>query len=510
MDFASLREKIVEERDLVLFDEAVSCLKGGAWRAAYITTWLSIAESLKFKFYDMSTKDHEIKKKVIRKIEENEERGRPTDSLLITFAEEFGLITKEQKLKLEHIKTMRGIYAHPLNKAPSPSEVELAIELAVEIVLSQPALLKHAFVKDLVVSIFENHHYLDDNPEKIEKYAESTLNHINPVVFPYFFKLLIQNLDRISNDITKELFKRRGTIFLKTLLRKAKDVFSTDSWEVIELLHKYYSVVSNIFAHEEFWPLLNEYAQDAIVGYLLEPVQNGKIVNPSVENISKILDLYNLGKLTERHIERFMRVLEKCSIKTKMLAGIPIDWYIEQLITDLKSYNWYVQNSVIEVIETLGPEQINLLNNEILIELGRNVLQSADGGARKAEEFVMSLCKTRLNWSSFFIEGIFLETFINHNGKLRFKKYFRYAVAALLVTEKQDRERIINKAIELLKHASPKGWLTEKSFQNYLTFLQEGIEKTNGSRKVHLERFKSALEETKDRILKELDEEEGF
>ncbi|MGN8844765.1 hypothetical protein ACTNDN_18330 [Niallia sp. HCP3S3_B10] len=63
MDFNILKGKIVEDRDIILFDETVACLNGNALRAAYITNWISIAESLKFKFYDMSSRDHEIQKK---------------------------------------------------------------------------------------------------------------------------------------------------------------------------------------------------------------------------------------------------------------------------------------------------------------------------------------------------------------------------------------------------------------------------------------------------------------
>ncbi|WP_421927435.1 hypothetical protein [Lysinibacillus capsici] len=515
MDFDNLRDKIIEERDTILFEESVSCLKGNAYRAAYITNWISIAESLKFKFYDMSLRDNEIQKKVIGKIEDLEDKERPTDSLLIRSAEQFGLITKEQKLKLDHIKTMRGVYAHPLNSAPSKQEVELAIELSVNIVLSQPPLLKHAFVQDLVKSIFEKHHFLDDNLEKIKNYAEVTLNHINPTVFPYFFKLLIQNIDRVSVDFTKELFMRRGKVFLDVLLKKSiGDDFSTEIWKVNELLHSHSLIVANTFINEELWPFINETVQDSIVGYLIEPIKDGEIISPSIENIEKMLNLSSYNLLTERHIERLKHALERCSINKKMIAGVPFEWYQDELITELKSRNWYAQNPVIEVIENLGAEKINALDQDYLIDLGRNILQAADGGARDLIEFVQILFKRKDKWSSYLIEGIFLETFINNENKLRFKKYFKSAFLAVIATDKQERERIIYGAIEMLKKSSPKGWLTEKSFENNIQLLQDIFEKADKSenvviqeRKEIIQQFKIAFEETRDRILSEEEEE---
>jgi hypothetical protein len=507
MDYSLLRDRIVEERDKVLFDESVSCFHSNALRAAYITNWINIAESLKFKFYDMASRDHEINKKVISKIEDLEEKERPTDSLLIRAADEFGLITKEQKLKLEHFKTMRGVYAHPLSKAPSPNEVELAIELGVDIVLGQPALLKHAFVKELTTSIFEKHHYLDDNEEKIISAAENTINHINPVVFPYFFKLLIQNLDRISGDPTKDRFKKRGALFLEVLLNESVDTFSIESWKIVELLHVYPSIISDIFVDNHLWSIVREDVQDSILGYLIEPIKDEEIQSPSIENIKKILTLYNLDLLTERHIERFKTALDRCSVTKKMLADIPIGWYQNELITDLQSSNWYAQNPVIELIENLGPDNINPLGNEYLLELGRNVLQAADGGARRAEDFVTSLFKSSQNWSPYFIEGIFLETFINHKNKLRFKKYYRSGLKAVINLDKAERERIINSGIELLEQSSPKTWIREKAFEEYITYLKDGIDRLSGDKKEVLEKFKNVMEKTRDRIIAEDDEE---
>lgn len=514
MDFSILRNKIVEERDTILFDEAVSCLKGNALRAAYITNWISLAESLKFKFYDMSSKDNEIQKKVIGKIEDLESKERPTDSLLIRSAEEHGLITKEQKLKLEHFKTMRGVYAHPLSSAPSKHEVELAIELGVNIVLSQPPLLKHAFLQNLVLSIFEKHHYLDNNMEKITKFAESTLNHISPVVFPYFFKLLIQNLARISDDLTKELFVKRGEVFLDVLLKKSLgDDFLTEAWKVDELLHDHSSIVSNTLINEQFWPFVNEIVKDSVVGYLIEPIKDGKIQKPSIVNIEKMLNLFHLDMLTERHMERLKIALEKCSLNSKLLAGVPLEWYQEEFITDLKTHNWYAQNPVIDTIEALGCEKINDLDQDYLIELGRNILQAADGGARDAVAFVSSLKKVK--WSSYLIEGVFLETFINNENKLRFKKLFKSAFIAVLLLDKQERERIFIGAIEVLKHTTPKGWVSEKSFEKHIQILQEIImkaeESDNEAVKERLEiiqQFNHALEEAKVRILAEDEDED--
>lgn len=513
MDFDMLRSKIVEERDTILFDEAVICLNGGALRAAYITTWIATAESLKFKFYDMSSRDHEIKKKVISSIEDFEQKQKPTDSLLIRSAEDFGLITSEQRLKLEHMKSMRGVYAHPLSTAPSKNEVRLAIELSVNIVLSQPALLKHAFVSSLVTSIFENHHYLDDSTETVQNAATSTLNHIHPAVFSYFFKLLIENLNKISGDITKELFERRGSVFLDVLLKNPNNNFSDDLWQIDVLLHKYPLIITKVFVKKDYWSLLDESIKDSILGHLIEPIgKDGTFKTPSIDSLTSVLNLYNEDSLNDRHIERFKTALEKCSVTRKLSVGIPLEWYQEEFISDLKSSNWYAQNPVVEAIMTLGVEKINTLDSEYLIELGRNILQAADGGAREAEAFVSSLYNNEFKKSPYLVEGIFLETFINEDKRFRFKKYRLASLKAVLNAGEQETERIINNAIALLDGCSQKSWLfQEKTFEEYLEFLDKliGDERLQGVRRESIEKFNKMFKETRDRFKKEEEEEDA-
>jgi len=118
----SLRQEIPEAKDYPLYDEVVKCLSGGANRAAYILTWICIAESLRNKFVAMSTRDAEIGK-ILAKIEKAEQDERPTDRILLDNADKVGIISSVEQIKLDHIRVMRNIYAHPTGSAPNLDEV---------------------------------------------------------------------------------------------------------------------------------------------------------------------------------------------------------------------------------------------------------------------------------------------------------------------------------------------------------------------------------------------------
>src|SRR5438105_4220585 len=137
--------KVVSEQDTVLLKEAFACLQAGALRAAYITTWLAIAESLKQKFKVMSDRDSEIHK-IVQGIEEREEKEQAVDSYLLRKAKEIGILAPEDVARVGHIFTMRSIFAHPYHVAPSEEEVRAAMVIAVDSVLAYPPFLRHGYI----------------------------------------------------------------------------------------------------------------------------------------------------------------------------------------------------------------------------------------------------------------------------------------------------------------------------------------------------------------------------
>src|SRR6266511_3864282 len=60
-DLAALRERLrYPEVDGVLFDEAARCFEQGAYRAALVMTWLTIAEGLRYRFTVAAERDPEL------------------------------------------------------------------------------------------------------------------------------------------------------------------------------------------------------------------------------------------------------------------------------------------------------------------------------------------------------------------------------------------------------------------------------------------------------------------
>jgi len=103
---------------------------------------------------------------------------------------------------------------------------------------------------------------------------------------------------------------------------------------------------------------------------------------------------------------------------------------INQVIEELRSYNWYRQNPAIERLNTFGLEYNDDCSQQfkdMLFVLGRNILQSAIGSSGYAIEFIENLHSHINNWKtpikSALIDGILFEIFFDSKGMIRKKRF---------------------------------------------------------------------------------------
>ena len=102
---------------------------------------------------------------------------------------------------------------------------------------------------------------------------------------------------------------------------------------------------------------------------------------------------------------------------------------MDEYITQLKTYNWYVQNpSINKLMELSSLDFENTQENrDSFFVLGRNILQSAEGSSGSAITFMENLYSYINSWKSDFkkalVDGMLYEVFFNGDGKIRPKGF---------------------------------------------------------------------------------------
>lgn len=421
--FQDLRSKILDEADCVMFDEAAKCLFAEAYRAAYIVAWISAAQSLRRKFATMAERDDEMGR-VFRDIQVLEKQDNPIDRFVLTQAEKVGMIAPDEAKKLGHVRQMRNIYAHPTGAGPTRLEVAAALDIVVSAVLSRPPLLRHGYVVGLVTSLFESRHFLDDVPTRVRDFAVGVSRRLHPDVLPYLFERLAERVERVVDDPESGLYLRRALEFGAAVLDENNPDLSAAQWSIMQLIQRRPRGSALLFSTPKPWRTLPDQARDMVLGHLVEPVGGTTILPPTPLGLRRARALAVANVLTGRQSERVKQATDRSPYAALRELEVPLSEYAPRLIADLRSHNWYVQNPAAETLRDAGPQGCAEVETHIQEQIGRNVLQAADGTAMNAESLILSILQGGEVWPRTFVEGLVLEGLVNDDGKFRLKERY--------------------------------------------------------------------------------------
>lgn len=420
IDLAKYKRKILAKEDKLLFTEVEKCAKAGALRAAYILTWIACAESFKRRFKEAAKRDGNAGS-VVGQIKTLESQQKSVDKYILDEAEKYGFIDAATKAKLSNVFTFRCIYAHPYEDAPTEEELLNAISIVVANVLSQPVRLKEGFISAQIKEIFGNKNFLDDLQGPVEAYAEEILPRVSPDCYEYMLNSLFKELDKTAKDASLALYTRRGTWITRILIKECLPIFPKGDWH--NLVNQYTTTAPLVLSRTEIFGDIGKKAQDSLVGHLLSAAPK----SPSV--LKPLEKLFEEDCLSDRHKERFFAFIEKFeqpfysakSADKIKASGLKLKTCFSPIIAHLKSSNWYTQNPVALMVSNAEPEQIKDLSDAEQEELGRNILQSCDGGAGESYACLTSIALNANAWPYQFIYGVLVECFVNEENKFRFK-----------------------------------------------------------------------------------------
>jgi len=468
-DWDSLAQRVVNDQDRVLFQEAVRAACASALRAAYITLWLACAESLKRKFKEASQFD-DTATKIVAEISDKESKQQAVDAYILTKAKEYGFVSEAEFNQLESIYKQRCIYGHPYEQAPLAEQIIAAARTVVEFVLNQPTKLRHGYLSRQVDLICGDKTFLDDHPAAIDGYVHIVYTRSTADIHLWFLQKLWKQAAAFMDDPSMGLYVRRVVWFSWAFLKRCDDAFFM-AWDVVQDLTQY-PFVSHVLATPDLFPKISDHAQDIVVGNLLETAKSQASILTTIEA------LLTSNLLTSRQKERFSATIADIPLPVIASSGIRPTLYVRRIIEALKTHNWYEQNPAIDVIREIGPSGIKSLSADQQRELGNNVLQAAEGNANNAISFLTEIGRVDAKWPEAFVEGIVSETLVNEDNKLRFKtKQALKAFLCLRAVPKKKRKDIISRLADRLRSSTPKyQWSMNYEREEFVGIIDRAIE----------------------------------
>lgn len=155
-------------------------------------------------------------------------------------------------------------------------------------------------------------------------------------------------------------------------------------------------------------------------------------------------------------------------------AGLSTLTCYEKLIAAMKYHNWYVQNPAIDLVVSNGPDQVADLDENQQVNLGRNILQCADGLAKSASRFLEELSKDGSSWPFNVLRGIALESFTNEDNQIRFKdRHLGRVLSALGHLNPRQRNQLIADIAASVDAGTPKDWTDQDDFESAIDMLKD-------------------------------------
>ena len=445
VDLYMYEMKVSAPQDLPLFREAVISAKAGALRAAYVMLWLACAESLKRRFQEAEKHDTAAGI-IVGKIDELEKKQRSADKALLQHAQDYGFLSDYGLTALSQIYELRCIFAHPYEEEPSSEQVTNAAATVVDLVLSQPVKLRYGYGEQLLKEMLGNKTYLDDQQSAVADFVKIICLRLDENIYPWMLRKYWQELEALADDPSVASLFRRGLWFGRAmLLEVGVAAFDHDEWH--DLVGRFPKTLMRVCSTAGIFDGMGERAQNSLTGEILEESKTRASV------LAHLQRLNSQGALSDRQRERFNEHVSQLTISDLRASGLSTNTCYAELICALKSYDWYTQNPAMALLMSNGPEQAAELTEEQQENLGRNILQAADGGARSAGAFLSSLAESPTPWPSDVVRGVVLEVFTDDDLVIRAKTRLLHLVASVLDNlDDSLRKRLVELTAEALEN----------------------------------------------------------
>ena len=444
VDLCKYAERIASADDRPLFEDAAKAARVGALRAAYLIIWLACAESLKRRFREAQIRDNTAGV-IVGDFEKMENDQRAVDKFLLDKARDYGFLSPTDHAQLIQVYDNRCVYGHPYEKAPSPEKTADAAQTVVELVLSKPVRLRHGYCDKLLADMLGDKNYLDDQATAVAAFAQVIVPKIDENIYGWLLDRYWGKLETIADDASMTVFFRRGIWFTKSVLEEiGVPVFTVDEWH--ERTAKFPDTLSGVCSTGPIFKHIGMEAQNSLVGHVLDRSETKASV------LSYVQRLDDAGALSERQHQRFVERVAKMPIADINASGLSTNVCYDKLIRSLKAHNWYAQNPAVDLLVSNGPEQAAELTVDQQVELGRNILQSAEGYSGSAVGFLERELGEGNGWPPDLVRGIALETFANERNEARLKvQCLQYVLLALQRCSCDQRRNIIANVVQTIK-----------------------------------------------------------
>lgn len=391
-DLSDLKERILDYRSKIQFNEAVRAFQSGAFRAAIVQTWITVEADLISKIRDLADGGNKEAKKLIDDLDSKIENQnvialQKFESNLLDEVRKMQMLTPREQEELTRIKKDRDVCAHPAFEisgelfTPSSELARVHLASAVDNCLAIPPIIGKELVSKLLADLDSDYW---PAPEKLsnflkEKYftrsretakqnvtellVKSAINppssneeiRIRPAEIAFRCRQAINNIFDFSPELVKQA--------INSVIQKSQRENSLEGPALLRILGS----IGHIPAT---WKALNHHHTDHLLVILenpnVEDLVDHDAFSSGVPSNDALHDLYNqaLGRAT-KNTENLVTILKSTTYGHESI--------LEKAISALEnSCSFY---TTIDIVGGLT-DYVNVLNSEDLSKIFSAVINN--------------------------------------------------------------------------------------------------------------------------------------
>jgi hypothetical protein len=407
VDFDSLRTRIGDRADLVLFDEAVTCHNSGAYRAAFVFAWIAAAEGLLNKLDTMGAAQADIGA-FVKEFKAEQDAGSGKDSTLLDQAAKAGFVDPTEYKALDGVRELRNQYGHPTATAPTATAAAAAIELAVLAVLAKPALLQHGGVRQLAERIGTDPHYIPNDASAITGWTVTRAPLIAEAARPLFIRALIERHAANLGQIDEAMSERCRLVAVTALAEWAPDL-REERWAVDTMHQAHGSSAAAVFASADVWELLGEDDRYRILSRCLEIPTMATDPKLTIRLLTRAFELHAAGALNELEVKLVAERIQVIDGSWLVSAGAPVDLLLGKAAGLLNDGSFNENTRGTRILAAI-PETVLATGGELaLAEAGAALARAARRNAFAAINLVAEVSRQPIDWPRKFRVALALE-----------------------------------------------------------------------------------------------------
>lgn len=462
---------VIDEKDKIIFKEALGCLQNGFYRTGYIAAWIAITESIKRKIITLSEIGDKAAAIVVAKIIEEEANENSIDGLLMKNAKALSLIEEGESASLQFFWSKRCLFAHPYESAPTQTELLYILQQSIALTLGTPIVYKKSFIENYIVNLRDKPHFLPEDPTAIVNHIAQILPRIASGSKPVLFHTLFAALGGEILNPERQKYQQRMEIWLNELLKHLGGQLDQPEFKLEDKALNFPQTAVYSLLGSEVYAFIPDRVKQILLEYACE---NRDGIHYEVAR-QQFAELIGAGLVNAEHHQRFNTYLEANQFSEVHYYYTDPDNYADRLILELRSGDYNCQLPVINALQ--NPENDQLLEKATiskLVEIGRQIHQAAVYNSWAAQTFLKGEQVAKF---AGILQGAFEAAFINGN-----LLHLRYEYFQGILYHFSRLDNIITRPIlvTLLEQVS----VAELSSVYNLEYIQKMFENLNNTHKL--------------------------